>query len=140
MEGHLDNSYDGGSNTAESVMNPPRNCANAHSPLQRHRPPTTTRMQHYLARSLVLSVYSDPRSIPTPLLVMALTQLINGHGISPDLSLLTTCLPFSLVFSVLASEHPIALRTLRSQPSVTPTHVCKHIRRLSCWCSQTNHG
>jgi hypothetical protein len=33
----------------ESVMNPPRNCANAHSPPQRHRPPTTTRMQNYLA-------------------------------------------------------------------------------------------
>jgi hypothetical protein len=72
-----------------------------------------------IARSLVVYIYSDPRSIPTPILVLALTQLINGHGISPDLSLLTTCLPFPLVFSVLASEHPIAPRTLRSQPSVT---------------------
>jgi hypothetical protein len=150
-----------------TVMNPPRTCANAYSPLQRHRPPTTTRMQHYLAhrgcdhaiaispspsqsrscnqpfatsgvttpvatahspiaRSLVLSIYSDPRSIPTPLWVLALTQLINGHGISPDSSLLTTCLPSSLVFSVLASEHPsrttntpVAPRTPRSQPPVT---------------------
>jgi hypothetical protein len=107
------------------VMNPPRNCVNAHSPLQRHRSPTTTHMQHYLthrgcdhaiaispspsqsqsrnqpfatsgvttpvattrspiARLLVVSIYSNHRSIPTPLLVLALTKLINGHGISPD--------------------------------------------------------
>jgi hypothetical protein len=37
-----------------------------------------------IARSLVVSIYSDHRSIPMPILVLALTQLINGHGISPD--------------------------------------------------------
>jgi hypothetical protein len=61
-----------------------------------------------IARSLVVSIYSDHWSIPMPLLVLALTQLINGHGISPVSFHLTTCLPFFLVFSVFASEHPVA--------------------------------
>jgi hypothetical protein len=61
-----------------------------------------------ISRSLVVSIYSDHRSIPMPILVLALTQLINRHGISPDLSLLTCQgrLPFKL---------PMVLRTVGSK-------------------------
>jgi hypothetical protein len=96
-----------------------------------------------IARSLVVSIYSDHRSIPTTILVLALTQLINGHSISPVSFHLTFCLSLSLLCSKYSppntrSHHKHSGRNLQLRPS--PTHVCKSIHRLSCWWLPTNHG
>jgi hypothetical protein len=95
-----------------------------------------------IARSLVVSIYSDHWSIPMPILVLALTQLIKDTVLVPTyplnhlhcLSLL--CSPCSPPNAQSHYEH--SGRNLQLRP--LPTHVCKRIHRLSCWCSQTNHG
>jgi hypothetical protein len=89
-----------------------------------------------IARSLVVSIYSNHWSIPTPILVLALTQLINGHRISPISFHLIFGLSLSFLCSLHSppntrSHHKCSSRNLQLRPS--PTHVRKSIHRLSCW-------